>query len=203
MVGICQWEGIEEGICSGISSPVLLWDACSLVVSVNGLAGLSRLTPPWTGFCTSPRGLNSRGRTCEVSSVVGLKVMRACLPATLYEGFSEVSPSRGDAGCLRPKIRPIRPPNLRSRSGTETSRVKAKEISSHASSAINATASVPGAFVYNPLAGVVLNAGASQALGVAFTPTDTVNYNSATGATTTRSRWRRSCSSIDARRMNA
>jgi hypothetical protein len=44
---------------------------------------------------------------------------------------------------------------------------------------LNATASVPGSFVYAPLAGTMLNAGASQALSVTFTPTDTVDYTAA------------------------
>ena len=44
---------------------------------------------------------------------------------------------------------------------------------------LNATASVPGSFVYTPASGTVLNAGASQALGVAFTPTDSANYTNA------------------------
>jgi PKD domain-containing protein len=42
---------------------------------------------------------------------------------------------------------------------------------------LNATASVPGSFVYSPAGGTVLNAGAAQTLSVAFTPTDTTNYN--------------------------
>src|SRR6185503_9174191 len=45
---------------------------------------------------------------------------------------------------------------------------------------LNATANVPGAFVYTPAAGEVLNAGAAQTLSVAFTPTDAANYTSAT-----------------------
>src|SRR4029077_9657621 len=44
----------------------------------------------------------------------------------------------------------------------------------------NATANTPGTFVYNPLAGTVLNAGAGQALSVTFTPTDAANYTTAT-----------------------
>jgi hypothetical protein len=44
---------------------------------------------------------------------------------------------------------------------------------------LNATASVPGTFVYTPPAGTVLNAGAGQTLSVVFTPTDTVNYTTA------------------------
>src|SRR6185369_14115734 len=44
----------------------------------------------------------------------------------------------------------------------------------------NATANVPGTFVYNPLAGTVLNAGAAQTLSVTFTPTDAANYTTAT-----------------------
>jgi hypothetical protein len=41
---------------------------------------------------------------------------------------------------------------------------------------LNATADVPGTFVYNPVAGTVLAAG-TQTLSVTFTPTDTTNYN--------------------------
>src|SRR5206468_12828447 len=44
---------------------------------------------------------------------------------------------------------------------------------------LNATASVPGSFVYTPAAGAILNVGNGQTLHVAFTPTDTTNYNSA------------------------
>jgi len=49
---------------------------------------------------------------------------------------------------------------------------------------LNATASVPGNFVYSLVSGTVLGAGASQALSVAFTPTDNANYNGASGSTT-------------------
>src|SRR5207247_7061070 len=44
---------------------------------------------------------------------------------------------------------------------------------------LNATGSVAGTFVYTPAAGTVLNGGAGQTLHVAFTPTDTTNYNTA------------------------
>jgi len=43
---------------------------------------------------------------------------------------------------------------------------------------LNATANVPGAFVYTPVAGTVLAVG-TQTLSVAFTPTDTTDYASA------------------------
>lgn len=42
---------------------------------------------------------------------------------------------------------------------------------------LNATANVPGTFVYSPAIGTVLTAG-SQTLTVTFTPTDTLNYTS-------------------------
>jgi MBG domain (YGX type)/Bacterial Ig-like domain (group 3)/Carboxypeptidase regulatory-like domain len=42
---------------------------------------------------------------------------------------------------------------------------------------LNATASVPGSFVYTPASGMVLHAGNGQNLHVDFTPTDTTNYN--------------------------
>jgi hypothetical protein len=44
---------------------------------------------------------------------------------------------------------------------------------------LNATANVPGTFVYTPSIGTVLPAGNGQTLSVQFTPTDTNNYNSA------------------------
>jgi hypothetical protein len=47
---------------------------------------------------------------------------------------------------------------------------------------LNATANVPGSFVYTPAAGAVLNAGAAQSLSAQFTPADAVNY---TGGTVT------------------
>jgi hypothetical protein len=48
---------------------------------------------------------------------------------------------------------------------------------------LHATASAPGAFVYTPAAGTVLNAG-SQALSVNFTPTDINNYTNASATVT-------------------
>ena len=48
---------------------------------------------------------------------------------------------------------------------------------------LNATATVPGNFVYAPGLGTILNAGANQTLSVNFTPTDAVNYNSVNGTT--------------------
>ena len=44
---------------------------------------------------------------------------------------------------------------------------------------LDATANVPGTFVYNPAAGTVLTAGTQQLTAV-FTPTDTTDYASAT-----------------------
>jgi hypothetical protein len=46
------------------------------------------------------------------------------------------------------------------------------------STELNATANVPGTFAYTPAAGTVLNIG-TQTLSVAFTPTDTTDYNNA------------------------
>lgn len=48
---------------------------------------------------------------------------------------------------------------------------------------LNATADITGAFVYNPLAGTVLDAG-SQSLSVTFTPDDAANYNEVTATVT-------------------
>jgi Bacterial Ig-like domain (group 3)/MBG domain (YGX type) len=48
---------------------------------------------------------------------------------------------------------------------------------------LNATASVGGAFVYSPVAGTVLTAG-SHPLSVTFTPTDTIDYTTATSSVT-------------------
>ena len=48
---------------------------------------------------------------------------------------------------------------------------------------LDATASVPGTFVYTPAAGTVLKPGQSQTLSVTFTPTDTTDYTSVTATT--------------------
>jgi hypothetical protein len=45
------------------------------------------------------------------------------------------------------------------------------------STQLNATASVPGTFVYTPGAGVVLGAGNGLSLSTSFTPTDSTSYN--------------------------
>lgn len=49
------------------------------------------------------------------------------------------------------------------------------------STQLNATTTVAGSFVYSPAAGTVLTAG-TQTLSVTFTPTDTTDYNTATGS---------------------
>jgi photosystem II stability/assembly factor-like uncharacterized protein len=49
---------------------------------------------------------------------------------------------------------------------------------------LDATANVPGTFVYTPALGAVLNAGAADTLSVTFTPTDTADYSSVTTTTT-------------------
>jgi hypothetical protein len=48
---------------------------------------------------------------------------------------------------------------------------------------LNATASVPGTFVYTPAAGTQLNAGNDQGLTVDFYPTDSTNYENVLGTT--------------------
>ncbi len=45
---------------------------------------------------------------------------------------------------------------------------------------LNATASVPGSFVYSPAGGTLLSAGSGQSLTVTFTPADTADYTPAT-----------------------
>lgn len=44
-------------------------------------------------------------------------------------------------------------------------------------SQLNATAGIPGTFVYTPPAGTVLQAGLNQSLSTQFTPADSVNYS--------------------------
>jgi hypothetical protein len=52
-------------------------------------------------------------------------------------------------------------------------------------SQLNATSSVPGAFVYTPAAGTILNASTTpQTLSVTFTPTDATDYSNVTKTTT-------------------
>ena len=52
------------------------------------------------------------------------------------------------------------------------------------STQLNATASVAGTFAYSPAAGTVMSTAGTQTLSVAFTPTDTADYNLASGSVT-------------------
>jgi MBG domain (YGX type)/FG-GAP-like repeat len=52
------------------------------------------------------------------------------------------------------------------------------------STQLNATADVPGSFVYTPAAGTILDAGNGQTLSVQFTPEDTRNFKNASATTT-------------------
>ncbi len=49
---------------------------------------------------------------------------------------------------------------------------------------LDATTSVAGTFTYSPAAGMLLHAGAGQRLSVTFTPTDSLDYSSATASVT-------------------
>jgi WD40 repeat protein len=49
---------------------------------------------------------------------------------------------------------------------------------------LDATAAIPGSFVYTPPAGTVLPVGANQPLSVAFTPADSTDYTAASTSTT-------------------
>ncbi len=49
---------------------------------------------------------------------------------------------------------------------------------------LSATADVPGTFAYSPASGIVLNADSGQPLHVAFTPTDSANYESSSADVT-------------------
>ena len=46
---------------------------------------------------------------------------------------------------------------------------------------LNASASVPGSFVYNPVSGTILGAG-TQTLQTTFTPADSTNYTTASSS---------------------
>ncbi len=49
---------------------------------------------------------------------------------------------------------------------------------------LDATANIPGTFVYTPASGTVLSAGNNQTLSVTFTPADTIDYSTTTATTT-------------------
>jgi len=50
---------------------------------------------------------------------------------------------------------------------------------------LDASATVPGTFVYTPAAGILLDAGINQTLSVRFTPTDATDYSTVNATTTT------------------
>jgi hypothetical protein len=91
----------------------------------------------------------------------------------VFGGGTNYNPAAGDVAITIDKARPILswPPPAPVVEGTLLTATQ-----------LNATANVPGTFVYSPPLGTVLTA--TQQLSVAFTPADSVNYNGATAAVT-------------------
>jgi hypothetical protein len=133
--------------------------------------------------------------------IYGTALGSAQLDATAnYPGTFTYSPSAGtilDAGTqtLTAAFTPASSGDVASATATNTITVNkaTPEISWNApapvsvgtvlgSAQLDATANVPGAFVYSPAAGTAMNTAGTQTLSVTFTPKDSADYTSATAS---------------------
>jgi hypothetical protein len=137
-------------------------------ITVNGYAGI--FDGNAHGATGSATGVSGE----DLSGLLNLGATFVNVPGGIahwtFAGNTNYAPASGDVtitiGIATPAITWSNPANIvygTALSGTQ----------------LNATTSVPGAFVYTPAAGTVLGAGNSQTLHVVFTPTDTINYSAA------------------------
>ena len=113
-------------------------------------------------------------------------------PTRRPRGPSSARATRRSRSASPPPTPPTTPPRPPQRPSTSTRRRRRSPGIRRPSStgrrwaprSLDATASVPGTFVYTPAAGTVLTAGAGQTLSVTFTPTDTADYNPVTTTAT-------------------
>jgi hypothetical protein len=157
-------------ITSNLPNPSVVGQAVTVVFAV---------APQFTGTPTGSVTVTaSTGQTCSATLAAGAGSCQLTLTAagtpTLTAAYS------GDGNFLAGKspgvsqtVNPTTPTITWAAPGAVT------YGTALSATQLNATASVPGTFVYTPAAGTVLNAG-SQTLSVSFTPTDKADYTTAT-----------------------
>jgi hypothetical protein len=135
-----------------------------------GATGLMSIT--YNGTAWGSGDVNASG-AFSVSGLGGMTAGSYTIAAT-YAGDANFNSSSGSVSYNIAQLTPIItwPTPAPITYGTPLSAVQ-----------LNATASVPGTFVYTPAAGTVLAAG-MQTLSVTFTPTDGVDYTTATATVT-------------------
>jgi hypothetical protein len=116
-----------------------------------------------TTFAISPDG-SCTGNICTVG-IAGSHTVTATNSSFTAQASLLVNPAKTTPALIWPTPAPIS-------AGTPLSTTQ-----------LNATANVPGTFVYTPPLGTVLAAG-TQTLSVSFTPADTANYNNASAQVT-------------------
>jgi len=149
-------------VCGGLAT--LVFSAASLTQVYDG-------KPKLVGVTTSPVGLQTSVTYSGYSSAptnAGTYVVVAAITDAVYHG--------GATGVLSvQKATPVI---------TWSTPASVTFGTALGSGQLDATASIPGSFVYSPLAGTVLPVGNGQTLSVVFIPTDTTDYNTASATTT-------------------
>ncbi len=133
-------------------------------------------TPKSVTVTTTPSGLSGVSVTYDGSTTAPTNVGTYTVVATLTNSNYTATPANGTLTITKatPVINWSNPADI-----TYGTALDATQL--------NATVSpnIPGTFTYTPAAGAVLSAGLAQILSLAFTPTDTANYNNAAPKTVT------------------
>jgi hypothetical protein len=147
----------------------------SQTISFGPLAGKTYGDPPFTVSATASSGLPVGFTTSGTCTIAGTTVTitgaGSCTVTASQPGGSNYNaapdvPQSFSIGKATPVITWANPAGIVY--GTPLGAAQ-----------LNATAAVPGSFVYTPPSGTVLRAGNGQTLSVTFTPTDTADYNTA------------------------
>jgi len=172
-------EGIGADVDINAGNPSIPYTGGQISATITYTGGIP------TGAVTFTVGSNTYAATC--SAAAGIRTCTISIPAfalkvgtyafTVVEAADDIYAEGSGSGTLT-VIQAV--PVI-----TWNSPAPISYGTALSSTQLNATASVPGNFAYNPAAGTLFNAG-TYPLTVTFTPTDNQNYATATSQTSLR-----------------
>jgi len=185
--GLQKWTNSSADGSGTWSLAYTLYQGLNLVANTSaaGTTGLYGLTGTVSGGTVELYATNYTINDLDPTYLYGISDMLSFTNASqaASESFTQLAAAPSDSNFKGVSFAPTAPTPV-----TPTINWTAPAAitfgSALSSTQLDATASVPGTFVYNPTAGAVLQAGAGQTLSVTFTPTDTNDYTSVNASTT-------------------
>jgi hypothetical protein len=185
--GLQKWVNSSADGSGTWSLAYTLYQGLNLVAntSASGTTGLYGLTGTVSGSTVELYATNLTIQDLDPTFLYGVSDTLSFTTASqaASESFTQLAAAPGDSNFKGVSFAPAAPTPV---TPTITWAAPAAITfgSALSSAQLDATASIPGTFVYNPPAGTVLQAGANQTLSVTFTPTDTNDYTTANASTT-------------------